>query len=94
MYSERLQLTVEDEEYVKSNSVTNQRLLIQKYLCDNPEFSDYEIREYSEMKTSGTFGVVGSLYFFVLKSENKIWEIIFEPLFADLNPLSLVQHYP
>ncbi len=49
-----LRLSIEDEEYVESNSIINQRLLIQKYLCGNPEFSDYEIREYHDDGYSGT----------------------------------------
>ena len=49
-----LRLSIEDEEYVESNSITNQRLLIQKYLCGNPEFSNYEIREYCDDGYSGT----------------------------------------
>lgn len=48
-------LSIEDDDMkVESNSITNQRLLIKRYIAERPVFSDYEYCEFYDDGISGT----------------------------------------
>ncbi len=48
-------LSIEDDDIkVESNSITNQRLLIKRYIAEHPAFSDYEYCEFYDDGISGT----------------------------------------
>lgn len=50
-----LRLSIEDEgEKDESNSITNQRRMIKEYIRSNPDFEDYQIKEFCDDGYSGT----------------------------------------
>ena len=48
-------LSIEDDDIkAESNSITNQRLLIKRYIAEHPIFADYEYCEFYDDGISGT----------------------------------------